>query len=59
VERAFGVLKNWFHVLNVEPFWKFKIQVKVVLMCYVLQVSKRHWSKWPNHERGGSRVLTR
>ena len=36
VERAFGVLKKRFRVLDAEPFWEFEIQVKVVLVCCVL-----------------------
>jgi len=33
VERAFGVLKKRFRVLDVEPFWEFNTQVKVLLVC--------------------------
>ena len=36
VERAFGVLKKRFRVLDAEPFWEFDMQVKVVLVCCVL-----------------------
>ena len=36
IEKAFEVLKKRFCVLDAEPFWEFDIQVKVVLVCYVL-----------------------
>ncbi|XP_056688452.1 uncharacterized protein [Spinacia oleracea] len=36
VERAFGVLKKRFRVLDAEPFWPFKTQVDVVLACCVI-----------------------
>ena len=36
IEQGFGVLKKRFRVLDVEPFWSFPIQVKVVLACYVV-----------------------
>ena len=36
IERAFGVLKKRFRVLDAEPFWEFNTQVKVVLVCCVL-----------------------
>jgi len=36
VERAFGVLKKRFCLLDAEPFWEFDVQVKVVLVCCVL-----------------------
>ena len=36
VERAFGVLKKRFRVLDAKPFCEFDIQVKVVLVCCVL-----------------------
>ena len=31
-----GVLKKYFRVLDVEPFWSFETQVEVVLACYVI-----------------------
>lgn len=36
VERAFGVLKRRFRVLDAEPYWSFDTQVHVVLACCVL-----------------------
>ena len=36
IERGFGVLKKRFRVLDVEPFWSFETQVKVVLACCVV-----------------------
>ena len=36
IERGFGVLKKRFQVLDVEPFWSFETQVKVVLACCVV-----------------------
>ena len=30
------MLKKHFRVLDVEPFWSFEIQMKVVLACYVV-----------------------
>ena len=36
IERCFGVLKKRFRVLDAEPFWKYSIQVDVVLACCVL-----------------------
>ena len=36
IERGFGVLKKHFRVLDVEPFWSFETQVKVVLACCVV-----------------------
>uniref|UniRef100_A0A803LIU8 DDE Tnp4 domain-containing protein n=2 Tax=Chenopodium quinoa TaxID=63459 RepID=A0A803LIU8_CHEQI len=36
VERAFGILKARFPVLDAEPFWSFKTQVDVVLACCVI-----------------------
>ena len=31
-----GVLKKYFRVLDVEPFWSFKTQVEVVLACCMI-----------------------
>ena len=54
VERAFGVLKKRFRVLDAEPFWEFDMQVKVVLVCCVcyttffealIQMTKS-WERW-------------
>uniref|UniRef100_A0A803MJL9 DDE Tnp4 domain-containing protein n=1 Tax=Chenopodium quinoa TaxID=63459 RepID=A0A803MJL9_CHEQI len=36
MERAFGVLKKRFSVLDAEPFWPYETQVDVVLACCVL-----------------------
>lgn len=36
VERAFGVLKKRFRVLDAERFWDFQTQVDIVLVCCVL-----------------------
>ena len=36
IERAFGVLKKRFRVLDSEPFWSFETQVDVVLACCVI-----------------------
>ena len=36
VERAFGVLKKRFCVLDAEPFWDFRTQVDVVFVYCVL-----------------------
>ncbi|KMT01526.1 hypothetical protein BVRB_9g215300 [Beta vulgaris subsp. vulgaris] len=36
IERAFGVLKKRFRVLDAEPFWSFETQVDVVLACCVI-----------------------
>ena len=36
IERCFGVLKKRFRVVDAEPFWKYTIQVDVVLACCVL-----------------------
>ncbi|KAF8393860.1 hypothetical protein HHK36_020058 [Tetracentron sinense] len=36
VERAFGVLKKRFRVLDVEPYWSYKTQVDIILACCVL-----------------------
>ena len=36
VERAFGVLKKRFRVLDEESFWDFRTQVDVILVCCVL-----------------------
>ncbi|XP_030518264.2 protein ALP1-like isoform X1 [Rhodamnia argentea] len=36
VERAFGVLKKRFRVLDSEPFWSFGTQVDVVLACCIM-----------------------
>lgn len=47
VDRAFGVLKKRFHVLD-AAFWEFKIQVKVILVCCVLHNLLRCID--PNHQ---------
>jgi hypothetical protein len=31
IERAFGALKNRFHIIDNKPFYPFKTQVKLVL----------------------------
>ncbi|PPD96688.1 hypothetical protein GOBAR_DD06289 [Gossypium barbadense] len=36
VERVFGILKKWFHVLDAEPFWNFQTQVDIVLVCCII-----------------------
>uniref|UniRef100_A0A803MAZ6 DDE Tnp4 domain-containing protein n=1 Tax=Chenopodium quinoa TaxID=63459 RepID=A0A803MAZ6_CHEQI len=36
VERAFGILKVRFRVLDADPFWSFKTEVDVVLACCVI-----------------------
>ncbi|KAF8400294.1 hypothetical protein HHK36_013591 [Tetracentron sinense] len=36
VERAFGVLKKRFRVLDAEPYWSYKTQVDIILACCVL-----------------------
>nr|XP_034569864.1 protein ALP1-like [Setaria viridis] len=36
VERAFGALKNRFHILDNKPYHPFKTQVKLVLACCIL-----------------------
>jgi len=36
IERAFGVLKKRFRVLDAEPFWDFQTQVDVVLICCII-----------------------
>lgn len=36
VERAFGVFKKRFRVLDAEPYWPYVTQVDVVLACCVL-----------------------
>ena len=36
IKREFGMLKKRFQVLDVEPFWSFETQVKVVLACCVI-----------------------
>ena len=36
IEQGFVVLKKCFLVLDAEPFWSFKTQVKVVLACCVV-----------------------
>ena len=33
MERAFGALKNRFHILDNKPFHTYKTQVKLVLAC--------------------------
>ncbi|KMT02348.1 hypothetical protein BVRB_9g205730 [Beta vulgaris subsp. vulgaris] len=47
IERAFGVLKKRFHVLDAEPFWSFETQVDVVLACCVKEEKKANfrWTK--------------
>ena len=36
IERAFGVLKNHFRIIDNKPFHPFKTQVKLVLACCIL-----------------------
>uniref|UniRef100_A0A803MTN5 DDE Tnp4 domain-containing protein n=1 Tax=Chenopodium quinoa TaxID=63459 RepID=A0A803MTN5_CHEQI len=36
IERAFGVLKKRFRILDAEPFWSYETQVDVVLACCVI-----------------------
>ena len=36
IEKGFGVLKKYFRVLDVEPFWSFETQVEVVLACCMI-----------------------
>jgi hypothetical protein len=36
IERAFGALKNRFHILDNKPFHPYKTQVKLVLACCIL-----------------------
>lgn len=36
VERAFGALKNRFHILYNKPFHPYKTQVKLVLACCII-----------------------
>ncbi|XP_021773980.1 protein ALP1-like [Chenopodium quinoa] len=36
IERAFGVLKKRFRVLDAEPFWSYETQVDVVIACCVI-----------------------
>ncbi|KMT00244.1 hypothetical protein BVRB_1g016060 [Beta vulgaris subsp. vulgaris] len=36
IERAFGVLKKRFRVLDAEPFWSYETQVNAVLACCVI-----------------------
>ncbi|KAL3502105.1 hypothetical protein ACH5RR_036554 [Cinchona calisaya] len=36
IERGFGILKKRFRVVDNDPFWDFKTQVDVVLVCCIL-----------------------
>ena len=36
VERAFGALKNMFHILDNKPFHPYKTHVKLMLACCIL-----------------------
>ncbi|PPE01391.1 hypothetical protein GOBAR_DD01572 [Gossypium barbadense] len=40
IERVFGILKKWFHVLDTKPFWNFQNQVDIVLACCIIHGHK-------------------